>query len=115
MTPGPRRIPIQIGVVLYLILHAVVLASDMDGGRSGAMGTVLSVDREKRVLTVEESSQAVNAFRLDEAATLIFRDMFPLRVEQLRPGMRVEIDYRRSERDGLPVVTWIEVLEERRK
>jgi len=119
MTPGPRRLPIEICAVLCLTFHAVVLASDTDRGRSGAMGTcagtILSIDREKWALTVEESSRVVNTFRLDDAATLIFRGVRPLRIDELRSGMRVEIDYRHSGGESLPTVTWIEVLEDKDK
>jgi len=104
----------EVGAALFFILHAVVLCAGAvqvgsgAGGTSGA--TILSIDRERRILTVEASSGVINTFRLDDAATLIFRDLRPLRIEELRPGMRIEIDYRRDGGAQLPTVTWIEVL-----
>ena len=76
-------------------------------------GTLLSIDREKRICTIEKSSGAVGAFHLDDDATLVFRGMRPLRIEELRPGMRMEIDHRLAAGGEFPTVTWVEVLEEK--
>jgi len=110
-----RRLPMEVGAALFFIVHAVVLCSGAARGGSGegvaSGGTVFSIDRERRFLTVEASSGVINTFRLDDAVTLIFRGLRPLRIDELRPGMRIEIDYRRDGGAQLPTVTWIEVLE----
>ncbi|MEJ2744446.1 MAG: hypothetical protein P8123_01990 [bacterium] len=77
------------------------------------VGTLLSVDKEKLICVIEESKGVVDTFRLDEDATLIFFGMRPLRIDELRPEMRVEIDHRRTVGEDLPTVTWVEVLEEK--
>lgn len=118
LIPGRWRPPLEIGALLFLAFPAVVPASGPDRGRPAAtetrVGTLLSIDREKLTCTVEKSSGIVGAFRLDDDATLVFHGMRPLRIDELRPGMRIEIDHRRTAGEELPVVTWVEVLEEKR-
>lgn len=117
MIPGRWRLPLEAGALLLLTFPAATIASDVDRSRSATMetcvGTLLSIDREKRTCTVETSPGAAGAFRLDDDATLIFRAMRPLRIDDLRPGMRIEIDRRRAAGEESPTATWIEVLEEK--
>jgi hypothetical protein len=117
IVPGRWRLLLEIGALLCVTFPVVV--SGEDRGRSAEMatcvGTLLSIDGEKRTCTVEKSNGSVDTFRLDDNATLIFQGMRPLRIGELHPGMRIEVDRRRAAGEGLPTVTWVEVLEEKQK
>lgn len=61
-------------------------------------------------LIVLDSGAAPSAFRIDDSATYVFRGIRMLKAADLKPGMRVEIDYYRGAGDELPRARWIEVL-----
>lgn len=113
--PGRWRLPLEMGALLFLTSPAVVPAHGADRDQSAAMGTcvgaLLSIDQDKRTCTVEKSNGVIDTFRFDDNVTLVFRGMRPLRIGELRPGMYIEIDYRRAAGEKLPAVAWVEVLE----
>jgi hypothetical protein len=113
--PDRWRLPLKLGALLCLIFPAVVPGADRDRSATAGtlVGTLLSVDRERRICTLEKSQGIVDTFRLDDDTSLVFQGMRLLQIDELRPGMRVEIDHRRMAGDELPAVTWVEVLEEK--
>ncbi|MCX6340658.1 MAG: hypothetical protein NTX71_12190 [Candidatus Aureabacteria bacterium] len=117
--PHTRRFPIEMSAVLCLVLPALVLGSGTARGGPGAggtsLGTILSIDRERRILKVENESGSIDTFHIDDAATLIFCGARPLRIGELRAGMKIETDCRPSGRAHPPTVTWIEVREDKDK
>lgn len=75
-------------------------------------GTISALDTTAATLLLDPMPGGVNSFVLEPSATMIFRGIWPLRMNELRPGMRVGLDYQPPPPDGKARVTWIEMEEE---
>lgn len=75
-------------------------------------GSISALDATAATLLLDPMPGGVSSFVIEPSATMIFRGIWPLRVDELRPGMRVGLDYQPPPPDGKARVTWIEIEEE---
>lgn len=73
-------------------------------------GVVRSFDTGTGVLDIATDAGKSVPLRVDDRVTLIFRGLFPAEAVDLVQGTGVEIDFRSSEGNELPVISWLEIL-----
>jgi hypothetical protein len=71
--------------------------------------TLRSVDAARGVIAVEKRGGERGEFRVDAGETLIFKGIRTLTLDELAPGMRLDIDYRPETGGAIPLAVWVEV------
>ena len=99
--------------LLYL-LSLCPAAGDRDPAIGETVRTVTGVVREcsveRGLIVVEGDDGRTRNLRLDKARSLAFQGLYTLGLDELKKGMRVEVDSRTGAGNGVPLVTWIEVI-----
>ncbi len=73
-------------------------------------GVVRSFDAGPGLLYIATNAGKSLTLCVDNRDSLIFQGLFPVEAGDLVRGTAVEIDYKPSEGNDLPVVSWVEIL-----
>jgi len=71
--------------------------------------TLRSIDAARGVIAVEKRGGERAEFRVDAVESLIFKGIRTLALDELAPGMRLDIDYRPEAGGAIPLAAWVEV------
>jgi hypothetical protein len=104
------RVAIPIILPIACLAAGPARAAEPDRGTVvTAAATLRSVDTARGVIAVETSGGERGEFRVDAGETLIFKGIRTLALDELAPGMRLDMDYRPGTGGAMPLATWIEV------
>ncbi|MCX6357895.1 MAG: hypothetical protein NT045_08510 [Candidatus Aureabacteria bacterium] len=83
-------------------------ADNASGNSSACTGHISSVDHVLQRVVIDPPPRGITVFAITRRETMIFRGARMLAFKELRPGLRVEVDYLAPGADGIAVATWIE-------
>jgi len=94
-------------------VHPCALFAAEGGGGSirTCAGRILLIDAEGEKLVLDRMPGGIDSFSIDHNTSLAFQGIRMVEIDELRPGMNLEVDYRPPVADKGAVVTWIDVVE----
>ncbi|MCX6354345.1 MAG: hypothetical protein NTZ78_05510 [Candidatus Aureabacteria bacterium] len=85
------------------------------GGGEGSIrtcaGRILLIDAGGEKLVLERMPGGIDSFSLEPNASLVFQGIRMVEIDELRPGMNLEVDYLPVVAGKGAVVTWIDVMD----
>jgi hypothetical protein len=118
MTLRQRRLPAAVSAMLLAGTACVCAA--LDAGAPivtiwTSTGTIDSIGSRPGTLALRDAQGAISSFQIDSGSALVFQGIRERRIDDLRPGMTIEVDYLRNAGGELPRITWVEILPDENK